>query len=98
MLRLIIPKKDLDRDRYGIQTHTLGQIYVRILGIHSTSDVAKRLTSKCSTKDYPNVVYDVMKSRCRNVGTLTVYEVNRHLDAIASCYKNNERKSKFCSS
>lgn len=95
VLRLIIPKKDQDRDKYGIQMNTIGQIYVRILGVQKKSDVAIRLTAKCSSKDYPDVVYEVMKNRCSNVGKLTVYEVNRHLDAIASCYKNNQRKSKF---
>lgn len=95
MLRLIIPKKDVDRDRYGIQTYTFGQTYVRILGIQPKSDVAKRLTAKCSSKDYPNVVYDVMKNRCCDVCKLTVYDVNNHLDTIADCYKNNNRKSEF---
>ncbi|KAG4073170.1 hypothetical protein HA402_002559 [Bradysia odoriphaga] len=92
VLRLIIPKKDVDRDRYGIQTYTFGQIYVRILGVQPKSDVAKRLTAKCSSKDYPNVVYDVMKNRCCDVCKLTVYDVNKHLDTIADCYNNNNRK------
>lgn len=95
VLRLIIPKKDLDRDKYGIQMYTMGQIYVRILGVHTKGDVAKRLTAKCSSKDYPNVVYDVMKNRSCAAGKLTVYEVNKHLDTIASCFQNNERKSKL---
>lgn len=91
----MVPKQDRDRDSYGIKTYTMGQIYVRILGIHSKSDVAKRLTAKCSNKDYPNVVFDVMKGRSTAVGKLTVFQVNKHLDNIASCFKNNERKSKF---
>lgn len=95
VLRLILPVKDRDRDSYGIKTYTMGQIYVRILGVHAKSDVAKRLTAKCSNKDYPNVMFDVMKNRCCQVGTLTVHDVNKHLDTIASCFKNNERKSKF---
>lgn len=95
MLRLILPSKDRDRGSYGIKTYTMGQIYVRILGVHSKSDVAKRLTAKCSDRDYPNVMFDVMKNRCCQLGTLTVHDVNKHLDAIASCNKNNERKSKL---
>lgn len=97
MLRLLIPQQDRDRDSYGIKTFTMGKLYVRILGIDSKSDDAKRLTEKCSNKEYPNVVYAVMKNRCSDVGKLTVFEVNRHLDTIASCYKNNERKSKLTS-
>lgn len=93
VLRLIVPKKDVDRDRYGIQMYTFGQIYVRILGIQPKSDVAKRLTGKCSSSDFSNVVYDVMKSRSCTESKLTVYDVNKHLDTIADCYKNNNRKS-----
>lgn len=93
MLRLIIPKKDLDREKYGIQTYTMGQIYVRVLGINTKGDVAKRLTAKCSSRDYPNVVYEVMKNRACTETKLTVYEVNQRLDTIANCYQNNERKS-----
>lgn len=95
VLRLILPRYDRDRDSYGIQTYTLGQIYVRILGVHSESDVAKRLTVKSSNKDYPYVVFEVMKNRCCQTCKLTVYDVNKHLDTIASCSKNNERKSKL---
>ncbi|KAJ6639658.1 DNA ligase 4 [Pseudolycoriella hygida] len=92
VLRLILPKQDRDRDSYGIKTFAIGKIYVRILGVHDKSDVAKRLTAKCSDKDFPDVVYDVMKNRCCKVGELTVADVNKHLDTIAFCYKNNERK------
>lgn len=95
MLRLIIPSQDRERDAYGIKVVTLGKIYVRILGVDSKSDAAKSLTANSSSKEYPNVVYAVMKNRCSDVGKLTVFEVNKHLDDIASCYKNNERKSKL---
>lgn len=93
-MRLILPGEDRERDSYGIKTFTMGKMYVRILGIDTNSDVAKRLTAKHAHKDYPDVVYAVMQNRCSTSSTLTVYEVNRHLDIMAGCFKNNERKSK----
>lgn len=77
----------------------MGKLYVRVLAVDPNGDVAKKLTTIQGLSkhylDYADVVYDVMKNRCSNEGTLTVYDVNEHLNEIAICYQNNRRKSKL---
>lgn len=97
ILRLILPQSDNERDSYGMRTTTLGKYFVKGLAIPESSADAKKLmaqqgmTSRC--KDYAEIVFEVMKGRSPEMGSLDVFEVNQYLDMIASHYKNNERKS-----
>lgn len=91
-LRLFIPYKDLERGSYGVQTTTLGRLYVKALAINAKSETALKLTNlQGNTSDYGDIVYEVMKNRSPETGSLTVYEVNNYLDLIADHFKQNER-------
>lgn len=73
----------------------MGQLFVKALAINAKSDTANKLTNlQGNTTDYGDIVFEVMKSRSPENGTLTVYEVNKYLDLIAEHFKHNERRSK----
>lgn len=95
-LRLIIPKLDTERDSYGIQTKTLGRLYVKALAINEISNDGKKLLLHDGLKagDYGDIVFDVMKRRSPETGTLKVYDMNKYLDLIGDHFRNNERASK----
>lgn len=92
----MIPKLDAERDSYGIQTKSLGRLYVKALAINENSADAKRLLlhDGLSGGDYADVVYSVMKRRSPETGTLKVYNVNKYLDLMGDHFRNNERSSK----
>lgn len=95
-MRLFVPEKDIERGSFGIQTKTLGRLFVRALAINVKSPTALQLTNLYgNTADYGDIVYDVMKTRSPELGTLTVYEVNRYLDMIADHFQQNERNSEY---
>lgn len=92
----MIPKLDAERDSYGIQTKSLGRLYVKALAINENSADAKRLLlhDGLSGGDYADVVYSVMKRRSPETGTHKVYNVNKYLDLMGDHFRNNERSSK----
>lgn len=70
----------------------MGRLFVKALAINPKSDTAVKLTNlHGNSADYGDIVFDVMKSRSPEVGTLTVYEVNSYLDMIADHFQHNER-------
>lgn len=75
-------------------------MYVEALAISKDSEAAIKLTSQQGMKtqcaDYSEIVFEVMKGRAPETGSLVVYEVNKYLDLIAEHFKQNERKSEFC--
>lgn len=91
-LRLFIPYKDSERGSFGIQETVLGRLFVKALAINPKSETALKLTNAHgNSADFADIVFDVMKSRSPDIGTLTVYEVNRYLDLIADHFRHNER-------
>lgn len=91
-----MPHLDTERDSYGIQIRTLGNLFVKALAINANSDDGKKLTLQTVTgDDYGTVVYNVMKDRSPQEGTLVVYEVDRYLELIANHFKENQRSSKY---
>lgn len=96
VLRLFMPHLDTERDSYGIQIRTLGNLFVKALAINANSDDGKKLTLQTKTgDDYGTVVYNVMKDRSPQESTLVVYEVDRYLELIANHFKENQRSSKY---
>ncbi|XP_055298259.1 DNA ligase 4 [Sitodiplosis mosellana] len=93
-LRIFLPEYDeTERGPYGIQTKKLGQLFVKALAINAKSDTAKKLTNlQGRDTDYGDIVFEVMKSRSPENGTLTVYEVNEYLDLIADHFEQNEQR------
>lgn len=94
-----MPAFDRERPAYGIKTFTLGKLIIRTLAIDPKGKVANQLMRKESVadgggggggggstkRDYADVVYEVMKERAKQVGTLSILEVNRRLDTVATC-------------
>lgn len=75
----------------------LGKLYVKALAIDQQSEAGVKLTVRdgATSGDYADVVFDVMKERSPEKGTLTVFEVNKCLDLISDHFRNNERKSLY---
>lgn len=96
-MRLFLPKWDLERGSYGIKEPTLGRLYVQALALNAkTSEDARKLTNlHGQTANYGDIVYEVMRNRSPENGTLTVYEVNKYLDMIAEHFEQTERGSEF---
>lgn len=73
----------------------MGKMYISILGIDGKSEEAKKLTgagSSSHSMDYADVVYGVIKNRFPKSSTITLHDVNQHLEAISYYYHNNQRK------
>lgn len=85
ILRLILPKKDTERDAHGIKRKRLGDLYVKALAINENSSTGRKLTgADVSTKgDFGDVVFNVMKDR-QPEGTLTIYDVNECLNQLSA--------------
>ncbi|XP_067842559.1 DNA ligase 4 [Heptranchias perlo] len=97
-LRLILPQLERERMAYGIKETMLAKLYIDILGLPKEGkDALKLLNYRAPTSshgeagDFAVIAYFVLKQRCPNKGTLTVQEVNEHLDSIAL---NNAAKRK----
>lgn len=68
---------------------------MKALAINAKGETAKKMTKlEGNSSDYGDIIYDVMKNRSPEFGTLTVYEVNEYLDLIADHFQDNERSSK----
>lgn len=88
-IRLLLPKIDRERDSYGIQIPTMGQLYIRAFNFSAKSVEAKSLTTpqgfnSSNTVDYADVIFNVIKNRCPRQCSLSIAELNAYLDTIAS--------------
>lgn len=96
---MLIPKCDKERESYGIRTKRLGELLIKVLGINKSSDDAKKLTFEQKTDgnsgNFGDVVYEVMKNRSAEKGTLTIVQVNEYLDLIGNHFKNNQGKRTY---
>jgi hypothetical protein len=73
----------------------MAKLYVRVLGIAPKSEEAKMLTASNYDGDYASVVYEVMVKRAVKECSLSVWDVNHHLDVMSECFQSNNRKSKY---
>uniref|UniRef100_A0A2C9JHQ7 DNA ligase n=1 Tax=Biomphalaria glabrata TaxID=6526 RepID=A0A2C9JHQ7_BIOGL len=90
-MRLLLPHLERERVAYGIKEHTLAKLLIELLCLGQDSPDAQRLlnykapkTAQAQAGDFANVAYFVLKNRCPNKGSLSISDVNRDLDAIAS--------------
>ncbi|XP_072332377.1 DNA ligase 4 isoform X2 [Scyliorhinus torazame] len=97
-LRLILPQLERERMAYGIKETMLAKLYIDVLGLPKDGkDALKLLNYRAPTSshgeagDFAVIAYFVLKQRCPNKGTLTVHDINQHLDSIAL---NNAAKRK----
>jgi DNA ligase-4 len=87
VLRLLLPYDD--RRVYGLKENRLAKCLIDALCIAPKSDDAQKLlnyrapTHVRSEGDFASVAYFVLKNRCQEDSTLTIHEVNHHLDIIS---------------
>lgn len=87
VMRLLLPSDD--RRVYGLKEAKLAKYLIEALGLAPNGDDAKKLlnfrapTNVKSDGDFASSAYFVLKSRCQDDITLTIQEVNHHLDIIA---------------
>lgn len=98
VLRLIVPQLERERPSYGIKETALGKLYVEIFGLSRNSPDAKKILhyknpKSNNTGDFAEIAYThVLAKRCPSSGTLTIQQINDHLDSIAS-HSNQGQKS-----
>ncbi|XP_062537233.1 DNA ligase 4 [Armigeres subalbatus] len=100
ILRLLLPVADRERDSYGIRVRTLRDLYIKILGISETSIEARKLSgfdesgtgsNGSSGGDFADRIFTLMRGRCPQECLMTVWDVNRRLDAMGQHYQNGHR-------
>ncbi|XP_064626451.1 DNA ligase 4-like [Lineus longissimus] len=97
-MRLLVPQLEKERAAYGIKEHTLAKHMIDVLGLAKEGADAQKLLNykapkhaKGNVGDFASVAYFVLKNRCPEKGSLTIEEVNEHLDSISI---NNAKKNK----
>ncbi|XP_007891664.1 DNA ligase 4 [Callorhinchus milii] len=97
-MRLILPQMERERMAYGIKETMLAKLYIEVLGLSKDGkDALKLLNYRAPTSshggvgDFAEIAFFVLAQRCSDQCTLTVQEVNEHLDSIAL---NNSAKRK----
>lgn len=70
---------------------TLGNYYVKALGLNEKSVTARQFTNPIGIDDYSEVIFNAMKGRALDGEQLSVYDVNNFLDLIA---ENNNKEGR----
>ncbi|CAF1107169.1 unnamed protein product [Rotaria magnacalcarata] len=91
ILRLLLPQSDRERIAYGLKESKLGKHLVEVLSISKDSDDGKKLlnfrvqknTRTQKGSDFAEVAYYVLKNRCNDDVTMSIWEINKILDEIA---------------
>ncbi|KAG8430044.1 hypothetical protein GDO86_018598 [Hymenochirus boettgeri] len=97
-MRLVLPQLERERMAYGIKETMLAKLYIKVLELpREGKDAIKLLNYRTPTSlhgeagDFAAIAYFVLKSRCRKEGSLSIKEVNDHLNLIA---ENNAARKK----
>lgn len=92
-MRLLLPQLDRDRPAYGVKETTLAKLYIDVLALSKDSPDAQRLllykapkVAKAEAGDFASVAYLVLRKRCPDKGSLTIADVNRHLDELSNAH------------
>jgi DNA ligase-4 len=92
VIRLLLPA--VDRRVYGLKEAKLAAFIINALSITKSTDDGQKLINYRAPSnvkldgDFASVAYFVLKNRCQENETLSIHEVNHHLDIIAT---NNTR-------
>ncbi|KAF6025218.1 LIG4 [Bugula neritina] len=99
MLRCMVPQ--LEKITYGIKQHSLGRLYVEVMGLGKKSEAATILmnykdptASKSVNKnlgDFAECAYSVIKDRCSVKSELSVMQVIEKLNDIANGYTGKDK-------
>lgn len=89
VMRLLLPADD--RRTYGLKEVRLAKALCEALCIGVKTDDGQKLINfraplhmKSSDGDFASVAYFVLKNRCQESNTLSIEEINHHLDTIAT--------------
>jgi DNA ligase-4 len=92
IIRMLLP--GVDRRVYGLKENRLALSIITALSITKSTDDGQKLinyrapSSVKADGDFASVAFFVLKTRCQETGTLSIHEVNEHLNLIAA---NNGR-------
>ncbi|GAA27477.2 DNA ligase 4, partial [Clonorchis sinensis] len=100
LLRLMLPQFDRARPAYGLRETALSRLYIKAFGIASTGSVAQSLmhptgqsTNLTRNADFADLLFDVVRNRCREDNVLNLKDVNELLDRLAGAQSADERLS-----
>lgn len=91
---MLLPGQDKIRT-YGLKDTALARLYINSLVLGETSSDAILLRSGTLGKigtDFGDVVFQVMKDRCKDDGTCNIFEINEFLNKIADLNGQNRSK------
>lgn len=87
IIRLLLPSDD--RRTYGLKETRLAKFLIEALCISPKSDDALKLINYRAPNnakidgDFASVAFYVLKNRCQETSTLSIHEINKHLDKIS---------------
>ncbi|CAL8071874.1 unnamed protein product [Calicophoron daubneyi] len=98
VLRLLLPQFDRARPAYGLRETSLARLYIKAFGIAPNGADAERLThshqvvsSTHKNVDFADVLYEVVKNRCREDSVLFLKDTHDLLDNLANSELPNDR-------
>ncbi|KAM4860192.1 DNA ligase 4 isoform 1-T3 [Thomomys bottae] len=90
-MRLILPQLERERMAYGIKETMLAKLYIELLNLPKDGKDALKLLNyrtptgaRSDAGDFAMIAYFVLKPRCLQKGSLTIQQVNKLLDSVAS--------------
>lgn len=100
-MRLVVPQLDTQRATYGLKESKIAKYYIELLGLSPNSPDAERFRNwrdpsknNVEATHFSDVVFVVLTKRAyTSQGTLTVSDVNQHLDHLASSTHVDAKKA-----
>lgn len=94
LLRLCLPKLDIERGAYGFQEKALANFIIKYLGLSSNSPDTKTLQKYTGAlghniKDFADVACQILGKRHAKSKNLTISEINKRLNEIAQLHLSN---------
>lgn len=104
IVRLMLPAFDMERSQYGLKESTLAKLYAELLSLPAREKEAlqfyknpQKALPGCPAGCFSEVLQFVLRSRAGDRSTLTVADVNSHLDQLANSLAKEDKKKVLAS-
>jgi ATP-dependent DNA ligase len=98
LLRLLLPKSDTKRARFGIKHAKLASLYIKVLNLENTED-GEAIIMWCHNKvdpsnpeDLPDAIFKAATARINTNKVHTVGQVNEVLDKLAHTFASSSNR------
>lgn len=95
ILRLLVPEYERERPPYGLKETSFSKLYVRTLCLQGAdaNNLLKynKISSNTKTEnDFADVAFWILRKWCPKTSTLTIADVNGHLDQMAKKHAEHQ--------